>query len=160
MNSPFEVPRSRESLESKLWRIGGNWFPAYRRSGARITFVAADFREVHIHLPSNFTTRNHMGITWGGGLYSAIDPIYGVMLYKILQRKYQVIDKSAHIQFKKPARTDLQGRFKLDDEEIIAIKNELSKQRKVERTYWVELVDELGNIHVKCEKVLVIRRLS
>ena len=64
MNSPFEVPRSRESLESKLWRIGGNWFPPTADPVPGLLFVAADFREVHIHLPSNFTTRNHMGITW------------------------------------------------------------------------------------------------
>jgi len=148
-----------ESFESRLWRWGGNFFPAYRRTGASITYVAADFHEVHIKIPSNWKTRNHMGITWGGGLYSALDPIYGVMLYKILGGQYRVIDRTASIHFKRPGKTTLFARFRLSQEELSGIKKDLSKVKKLKRRYDIDLVDKLGVVHASCEKELCILSL-
>jgi len=145
-----------ESFESRLWRWGGNLFPAYRRSGARITYVAADFYEVHIKIPNNWKTRNHMGITWGGGLYSALDPVYGVMLYKLLAGKYRVVDRTAFIHFKRPGRTTLYARFRLSLEELKGIKAELQVSAKLTRHYAVELVDQHDVVHASCEKELCI----
>jgi len=145
-----------ESFESRLWRWGGNLFPAYRRSGTRITYVSADFHEVHIKIASNWKTRNHMGITWGGGLYSALDPIYGVMLYKILGRRYRVIDRSATIHFKRPAKTTLFAQFRLSKQELGKIQNELSSGQKLTRVYNINLVDKVGVVHASCEKELCV----
>ena len=149
-----------ESFESRLWRWGGNLFPAYRRTGARITYVAADFHEVHIKIASNWKTRNHLGITWGGGLYSALDPIYGVMLYKILGRQYRVIDRRATIHFKRPAKTTLFAQFRLSKEELGKIQDELSSNQKLTRVYDIDLVDEQGVVHASCEKELCILPLQ
>jgi len=145
-----------ESFESRLWRWGGNLFPAYRRSGARITYVAPDFHEVHIKIPSNWKTRNHMGITWGGGLYSALDPIYGVMLYKILGGKYRVIDRTASIHFKRPGKTTLFAQFRLSQQELKGIKTDLRSKAKLTRNYEIDLVDKQGVVHASCEKELCI----
>jgi len=151
--------RMAESFESRMWRWGGNLFPAYRRSGARITYVAADFHEVHIKIPSNWKTRNHMGITWGGGLYSALDPIYGVMLYKLLAGKYRVVDRTASIHFKRPARATLYARFQLTTQELKAIKTDLQAKAKLTRHYTVDLLDQYGVVHACCEKELCIQTL-
>jgi hypothetical protein len=146
----------KESFESRLWRWGGNLFPAYRRTGARVTYVAANFHEVHIEIPSNWKTRNHMGITWGGGLYAALDPIFGVMLYKILGRQYRVIDKTAAIHFKRPGKTTLFARFCLSQQELDGIHDELQVSTKLLRSYAIDLVDKQGVIHASCEKELCI----
>jgi len=148
-----------ESFESRLWRWGGNLFPAYRSSGARITYIAPDFNEVHIKIPSNWKTRNHMGITWGGGLYSALDPIYGVMLYKLLGGQYRVIDRTASIHFKRPGRTTLYARFRLSLDELKGIKADLQTSAKLTRHYAVDLVDQHDVVHASCEKELCIRAL-
>jgi acyl-coenzyme A thioesterase PaaI-like protein len=148
-----------ESFESLLWRGGGNLFPAYRRTGARITYVAPDFHEVHIKIPSNWKTRNHMGITWGGGLYSALDPIYGVMLYKILGGQYRVIDRTASIHFKRPGKTTLFARFRLSQQELKGIQADLQAKVKLTRNYEIDLVDKHGVVHASCEKELCILRL-
>jgi len=147
---------TKESVESRLWRWGGNLFPAYRRTGARVTYVAPDFHEVHIKIPSNWKTRNHMGITWGGGLYAALDPIYGVMLYKILGRQYRVIDRTAAIQFKRPAKKTLFARFRLSDNEVRGIQKDLQHTSKLVRVYDIDLIDKRGVIHATCEKELCI----
>jgi hypothetical protein len=149
----------KESFESRLWRWGGNLFPAYHRTGARVTYVAADFHEVHIEIPSNWKTRNHMGITWGGGLYAALDPIFGVMLYKILGRQYRVIDKTATINFKRPGKTTLFARFCLSQQELDGIHDELQTSPKLIRNYAINLVDKQGVIHASCEKELCILAL-
>ena len=136
--------------------MGGNLFPAYRRTGARVIYISPGFDEVHIKLPSSWRTRNHMGITWGGGLYSALDPIYGVMLYKILGYKHRVIDKMALIHFKRPGRTTLYAHFRLSKPDVEGIRADLQSNQKIERTYKVDLIDKAGVIHASCEKQLCI----
>ena len=155
MTKPMSIGMP-ESLESRLWRWGGNLFPAYRSTGARITYVAPDFHEVHIKIPSNWRTRNHMGITWGGGLYSALDPIYGVMLYKILGGQYRVIDRTASIHFKRPGKTTLFAQFRLSHKDIKGLQKELITKQKLKRIYEIDLVDKQGLIHASCEKELCI----
>lgn len=145
-----------ESYESRLWRWGGNSFPAYRRTGARITYVAPNFQEVRIQIPSNWATRNHMGITWGGGLYASLDPIYGVMLYKILGRKYRVVDKSAQIDFMRPGKSTLFACFRISTQEVTDITQALKASGKLQRRYTIELCDGQGVVHVSYEKVLCI----
>jgi len=151
-----KIAQIKESLESRLWRWGGNLFPAYRQTGARVTYVAPDFREVHIKIPSNWKTRNHMGITWGGGLYAALDPIFGVMLFKVLGRKYRVIDRTASIHFKRPAKTTVFARFILSPQDIGSIQKGLQVTPKLKRIFNIDLVDRQGVIHASCEKELCI----
>jgi acyl-coenzyme A thioesterase PaaI-like protein len=157
--SVMRAAAMKESFESRLWRWGGNLFPAYRRTGARVTYVAADFLEVHIEIPSNWKTRNHMGITWGGGLYAALDPIFGVMLHKILGRQYRVIDKTAKIHFKRPGKTTLFARFRLSQQELDSIYVELQASHKLTRNYAIDLLDKHGVIHASCKKELCIMAL-
>lgn len=147
-----------ESLQSRCWRWLANITPAYRRTGASITYIANNFQEVHIALPLNWLTRNHMNMIWGGSLYGAIDPIYGVMLWKLLGPKYIVVDKSATIHFRRPGRTKLHARFVVDDSELLWLRTALKSQSKLDRRYQVELHDSDGLVHVVCEKTVHIRR--
>ena len=96
-----------ESLKTRLVRWRFNFLPAYRRTGARITYVAADWREVRIKLPLNWSTRNYVGTTFGGSMYAAVDPVYMIMLIMLLGPHYIVWDKAAAIRFKKPARSTM-----------------------------------------------------
>jgi hypothetical protein len=102
-------------------RWGFNFFPAYRRTGARITYIAADWREVHIKLDLNWKTKNYVGTIFGGSMYGAVDPIYMVMFIKLLGPKYIVWDKAASIQFKRPGQSTLQTKFKIEEAELTYI---------------------------------------
>ncbi len=84
-----------ESWHTRLRRWGFNFFPAYRGTGARFTYIAADWREVRIKLPLNWRTRNYVGTIYGGSMYGAVDPIYMVMLIQLLGPQYIVWDKAA-----------------------------------------------------------------
>jgi hypothetical protein len=147
-----------ESIWTRIARFGFNWFPAYRGTGARITYIAGDWREVHIKLPLNRRTRNYVGTIFGGSIYGAVDPLYMVMLIKCLGLDYSVWDKSATIHFKKPGRTTLYARFALDHDELAAIKDAVATARSIDRTYTVDVTDEGGVVHATVEKVIYIRR--
>jgi len=91
-------------------------------------------------------------------MYGAIDPIYMVMLIRLLGQEYVVWDKEATIQFKRPGRSALYARFRVDEEETQAIKAELVRQESTQRNYQIELVDEKGVVHAIVTKTIYIRR--
>lgn len=45
-----------ESLRTRLARWGFNLFPAYWGTGARITYIADDYREIRVALPLSWRT--------------------------------------------------------------------------------------------------------
>ncbi|RQG96646.1 DUF4442 domain-containing protein [Natrarchaeobius chitinivorans] len=146
------------ALRSRLYRIGFNLFPAYRRTGGRVTYVAPDWQEVRIKLPLNWRTRNYVGTTFGGSLYGAVDPFYMMMLMKSLGDGYVVWDKEAEIRFKKPGRETLYAKFSLSDEEIAAIRAELEADgtESIDRHYTVDLVDAEGTVHATVRKTVYV----
>ena len=147
-----------ESWESRLGRWRLNWFPAYRGTGGRATYVSDDFKEVHIKLPLNWRTRNYVKTIYGGSMYGAVDPIYMIMLMKVLGRGYIVWDKAASIRFRRPGRATLYGKFLLTDEVIEGIKKELETAEKLDRHFTVELKDAAGEVHAIIEKTINIRK--
>lgn len=147
-----------ESFESKWMRWKFNFFPAYRSSGARLTYISSDFLEMRIELPLKRQTRNYVGTMFGGSMYASVDPIYMMMLIKNLGSDYIVWDKAANIRFKKPGKSTLHAVFKLDQNELNTIKSLAATQHSVDRIYNVELTDSTGVVHALIEKTLYIRK--
>lgn len=147
-----------ESWNTRLRRWGFNLFPAYRGTGARITYIAADWREVRIRLPLSWRTRNYVGTIYGGSMYASVDPIYMIMLIRLLGREYVVWDKAASIRFRKPGRSTLYARFVVDEAETGAIRAALADQPSIDRVYTVDLADNEGVVHASVEKTIYIRR--
>ncbi len=147
-----------ESLRTRLERHAFNLFPAYRGTGARIRYIASDWREVHVELPLSWRTRNAVGTIFGGSMYGAVDPIYMLMLMRNLGRAYLVWDKAAAIRFRRPGRGTLSAHFVLDEAELGAIRSALEGARSVDRVYDVALTDESGEVCARVEKTLYVRR--
>jgi hypothetical protein len=147
-----------ESFHSRLYRWGFNIYPAYRGTGGWITYIAKDWREIHVKVPLSWQTRNYVGTIFGGSLYAAVDPFYMIMLIKSLGPEYVVWDKAASIRFKRPGRETLFAKFKLREEELVSIKFELENSSKLDRHYQVELQDKSGLVHVLVEKKIFIAR--
>lgn len=147
-----------ESWSSRLSRWGFNWFPAYRGTGGRITYIRHDWSEVRIELGLSWRTRNYVGTIFGGSLYGAVDPIYMVMLIKLLGPEYVVWDKAATVRFRRPGRGTLHARFLVDAATLAAIREELTAAAKLERNFSIDLVDQAGVVHATVEKTLQIRR--
>jgi acyl-coenzyme A thioesterase PaaI-like protein len=147
-----------ESLRTRLTRIAiTHFFPAFRGTGGKITYIADDWREVRVDVPLSRRTRNYVGTIFGGSMYGAVDPIYMVMLIKLLGPGYTVWDKSASIRFRRPGRSTLHARFVIDDAELDAIRETLKTERAIDRAYRIDLVDDEGTVHAEVEKILHIR---
>jgi hypothetical protein len=147
-----------ESAASRRLRLGFNLFPAFRGTGARITYISGDYREVHVRLRLNWRTRNYVGTIFGGSLYGAVDPHYMIMLIKILGPDYIVWDKASTIRFKKPGRGTLYAKFVIPEEEIATIRRVLETEHSVDRVYHVNLTDSEGVVHAEIDKTLYIRK--
>ncbi len=146
-----------ESFRSRLLRFAFNLYPCYRRTGVRVTYVAADYAEVRIKLPLNWKTRGYWGTTFGGSMYGAIDPVLLVMLARRLGPDYMVWDKAATIDFKKPGRSTLYARFRIEESELDEVRRLLAEQPRIERTYAIELTDAAGVVHAAFTKTLHLR---
>src|SRR2546426_5105400 len=147
-----------ESWRTRLVRWGFNLFPAYRGTGARLTYIAHDWREVRVRLPLNWRTRNYVGTIFGGSIYGAVDPVYMVMLIKLLGAGYVVWDKAATIRFRKPGRATLYARFEIAPEQLDAIRAELEGAGKIDKVFQVDLTSADGTVHASVEKTLHIAR--
>ncbi len=147
-----------ESFASRKLRWGFNLFPAFRGTGARVTYIAGDFREARVRLPLNWRTRNYVGTIFGGSLYGAADPMYMILLIRILGPGYTVWDKAATIRFVKPGRSTLYARFVIEDEEIATIRRLLATAPSIDRVYRVDLTDASGVVHATTEKTIYIKK--
>ena len=147
-----------ESLRTKLARWGFNVFPAYWSTGARITYIADDYREVRVELPLSWRTRNYVGTIFGGSMYGAVDAVHIVVLIKNLGPDYIVWDKAASVRFRKPGRTKLYAHFTLPQEELDDISGELKSGGSIDRVYRVNLMDRAGTVHAEIGKTIHIRR--
>jgi acyl-coenzyme A thioesterase PaaI-like protein len=147
-----------ESWGSRRLRWGFNLFPAFRGTGGRITYIAGDFREARVELPLSWRTRNYVGTIFGGSLYGAVDPIYMILLIKILGPGYTVWDRAATIRFVKPGRGRLSARFLLEEDEIQTIRRLTEAAPSVDRVYRVDLKDAAGVVYASVDKTIYIRK--
>lgn len=147
-----------ESLQTRILRWKFNLYPAYRGTGARVTYIAADFHEIRVKLPLSLRTRNYVGTIFGGSMYASADPMYMILLIRLLGPEYIVWDKAATIRFRKPGRTTLYATFRIEDEELDAIRAATESGSPIDRVYHAQLVDAEGVVHAEIEKVLYVRR--
>lgn len=147
-----------ESLRTRLTRLAFNLYPTIWGTGGRVTYIAADWREMRVEIPLRLRTRNYVGTIFGGSMYAAVDPWYMIMLIRTLGPGYVVWDKAASIRFLKPGRSTLTARFALDQGELEAIRSALASERSVDRVYAVDLVDRQGVVCARVEKTLYVRK--
>jgi hypothetical protein len=91
-------------------------------------------------------------------MYAGIDPIYMLMLIKILGRDYVVWDKAATIRFKLPGKETLYADFLVTNEDVEEIKTALVTEKSYDKVYNVELKNDVGKIHAIIEKTLYIAK--
>ena len=147
-----------ESFKSKLLKLGFNFYPTVRASGAWLTYISSDIRHVKLRLPLKLKTRNYVGTLCGGNMYAAVDGVYVVMLIKVLGRGYIVWDKSASIRYKKPARETLYAKFHLTEQELDTIKQAVAERGKVDRDYLVELKTAAGEVCAEITKTIHVKQ--
>ena len=135
-----------------------NYWPPFWGAGIHVDYISADFRAVDVSLKLRFWNRNYVNTQFGGSLYSMTDPFYMLMLMRILGPEFIIWDKSATIRFKKPGRSKVFARFRIDEEKILELKNDLVSKDKIEPVFYVSVVDENQEIIAEVEKLIYIRK--
>ena len=151
----FETTR-KESFYTKLYKLGLNIYPAYRRSSGRVRFISDDWREMHICIKLGLRNWNINMTVFGGSIYASIDPIFAIQLRNIFGKEYVIWDKEAHIVFKKPIKKKVAAKFIIEDATIDEIRKSLKDKGEYYLTLPVEFVDKSGNVHMKATKVVYI----
>lgn len=139
----FETTRN-ESIRTRCFRWFYSMYPSYLGTGASIEFISEDYREIHVKIPFSWRTKNFQGNVFGGSIYTAVDPIFTLVLHNNLPESYEIVEQEAYLRFHEGARETLFGRFQIDRENIRRIKDELEQHSSVTRVYKVELSDQSG----------------
>jgi hypothetical protein len=137
-------------------RLGFNWHPAYRGTGGRVMHVSNDLRLVRVRLSHGWKTRNIVGSTYGGSLFSVTDGAHPMMLMAELGADHVIWDKAASIRYKRPAYTTLYAEFVLTNERVEAIRHRLSTCPQTEETFVVEIHDGKGVVYAEVERTVYI----
>jgi acyl-coenzyme A thioesterase PaaI-like protein len=153
----LHIPSMPETWRTRAYRWFFNVFPAYRGTGARVTYIAGDWSEVRVRVPLSWRTRNYVGTIYGGSMYGAIDPIYMIMLIQTLGPDYTVWDKAATIRFRRPGREPLFATFRLSPNDIATMRAAVSDTGKTEKDFTVDLVNASGDVHASFTKLVSIR---
>lgn len=142
--------------ESKLFKVGFNLSPMYRRSTGRLIEVSEDLLKVKIRIPLSYKNRNYVGTIYGGSLYSATDPIYMVQLINILGKDYVIWDKSAEIKYKRPAKSVAYATFEFTKQEIENIKKRVTKENEFDLVKELLITGPNDEVYCELSKVLYV----
>lgn len=123
-----------------------------------MTYISEDWLDVSIKIPLSWRTRNYVGTIYGGSIYGAVDPIYMLMLMRVLGPDYVIWDKAAAIRFKKPGKSTLYADFALSTAEIDEIRRLAETERSIDRVYNLELRDKNSVVHAFIEKTIYISK--
>jgi hypothetical protein len=141
---------NRFESKHKLFKYGFNLSPMYRRSTGKIVEVSKDLSFIKIRLSISYKNKNYVNSIFGGSMFSAVDPIPMVQLINLLDRKFVVWDKSAQINFKRPAKEDLFAEFSFTPKEVDQIKADVADKNEIELVKTTLLKNKEGS-KVFCE---------
>ena len=127
---------------SRLKKSRLNLYLPFRMSGARVVSVSSDEHDVKVKLPLNIFTRNHVGTTFGGSIYSAVDGIFGILLFRHLSPDHLAVLKSCSIRYRRPGRGKLFATISIPKDDFDSIKKELKSKSSTERSFKFDIVDE------------------
>ncbi|HRI79693.1 MAG TPA: hypothetical protein PLR06_09185 [Cyclobacteriaceae bacterium] len=74
------------------------------------------------------------------------------MLIKALGPAYVVWDKTAHIRFKKPAKTTLYAVLKISADDLVGIRNMVKECGHATKTFSIRWLDKDQVIHAEIER--------
>ena len=131
--------------KSASFKYGFNYSPMYRRSTARIINVSEDLKHIRIRLGISYKNRNYVNSIFGGSMFSAVDPIPMTQLIQLIGDEFVVWDKSAHINFKRPAKEDLYADFVFTEEELNFIRKEVAEKDEIDIVKTTKLTNKEGS---------------
>lgn len=141
-----------------MLRIFSRFWPPFLGAGIRVTKTTQDLREIETRMKLRYLNMNPVGSHYGGSLFSMTDPFYMLMLIYHIGKDHFVWDKSATIEFCRPARSEVRANFVLTDEMISNIIEKTKDSQPHFMDFQVDILDTEDSVVAKVNKTLYIRR--
>ena len=137
-----------------------NWYPPFLGMGIRVRHANDDFTRFEVELRQRWFNRNLFGTHFGGALYTMSDPFFVFILTMNLGKGYIVWDKSASVDFLKPAKGTILGVFQVSEQQLDDIRSEIDGIGKNTYHFEADLVDESGVVVARVRKEVYVRAKS
>ena len=134
-----------------------NIYPPYLGMGIRVQSFNDDFTRFEVQLKPRWYTRNLFGTHFGGSLYAMADPFFVFIVTMNFGKNYVVWDKSAAIDFLKPAKGTITGVFEISRDQLREMRAEVDSLGKNTYHFEADLVNESGEAVARVSKEVYIR---
>ncbi|RDE19688.1 DUF4442 domain-containing protein [Motiliproteus coralliicola] len=135
-----------------------NFYPPYLGAGVKVNYISEDWSELHVSMAMRWYNRNAVGTHFGGSLYSMIDPHLMLLLMQQLGRDYLVWDKAAEIEYIKAVKGRVSSVIRVTEQQLAQIKSHTDGGDKHYPEFWLEILDEHGELVAKVKKILYVKR--
>jgi len=146
------------SFQQRLMMRLVNFSPPFLGAGIKVTYPKDDAFTIVVRMKLTFYNRNLYGTQFGGSLYAMTDPFFVFVVVKNLGPGYLVWDKKAVIEFLKPGRGRVTGRYHVPPEEIARVKALADAGETVEPVYVGDIVADDGETVARVTKTLWVRK--
>ena len=143
--------------QSLLMRLV-NLYPPLLGAGIRVSTPKDDPYTIVVHLGLHWWNKNLFGTQFGGSLYMMCDPFFLFIVTRNLGPGYLVWDKAAQIEFLKPGRGRVTGRYHVPPEEFARMRALADAGETVEPVYVGEIVADDGVLVARVTKTLWVRK--
>ncbi|MBK6632471.1 MAG: YiiD C-terminal domain-containing protein [Betaproteobacteria bacterium] len=134
-----------------------NLYPPYLGMGIKVRSFSEDHTRFEVELRAKWYNRNLFGTHFGGCLYSMTDPFFVFIITMNLGKGYIVWDKSAAIDFLKPAKGTILGVFEIGKARLDEIRTEVDALGKNTYHFEADLTDEKGLVVARVKKEVYVR---
>ncbi len=152
-------------MKFRPWQI--KWmlslFPPLLFSRVKVTAIADDFRWAEVRVKHSVFNKNLQRTIFGGTIFSAFDPFHSILMWQIFAHKGQKLEawlKSAEIDYRKPAASDLSIRFEISEEAIAAAEIALKEQGKFQQWMTAQAIDKAGNVCAEARLLVYLRNFK
>ncbi len=138
-------------------------FPPLLFSRVKVLNVSSDFRSLEVRIRPSLLNRNLQKSVFGGTIFSAFDPFHAILFWQIFAHKGQKLEawlKSAEIDYKKPATTDLKIRFEIKEADLVSAEKALAESGKFQQWMYAQAIDENGHVCAEARLLVYLRNFK
>lgn len=138
-------------------------FPPLLFSRVKVVKVSGDFRSLEVRIRPSIFNKNLQKSVFGGTIFSAFDPFHAILFWQIFAHKGQKLEawlKSAEIDYKKPATTDLKISFEINAADIAAAERSLADTGRFQQWMYAQAIDEKGQVCAEARLLVYLRNFK
>jgi acyl-coenzyme A thioesterase PaaI-like protein len=133
------------------------FYPPFWFMGAQVKSVSADYRRLHLKLPTRWYARNMHGTLFGGFMAAISDPLPALLCARIFPGT-EVWTKAIQIDFKRPAKGTLDIRVEIKQSDVDAIAHALESHNKVSHEFHFDFSDSKGMTIASVKNTVYLRK--